>query len=83
MLTTVIQLGLVIGVSTFGSVYLTLAAQPGANASASAIADTLWLIVGALVACAIASTAMVRAQRASIVAIESGTDKDALAGEVA
>jgi len=83
VLTTVIQLGLVIGVSTFGSVYLTQAAQPGANASASAIAETLWLIVGALVACAVASTAMVRAQRASIVAIESGPDKEALASDVA
>ena len=62
VLTTVIQLGLVIGVATFGSVFLTEAALPGVHPTASAIALTLWLIVVALVACAIASIAMVRAQ---------------------
>jgi len=62
VLTTVIQLGLVIGVATFGSVFLTQAAVPGVHPTASAMAQTLWLIVAALVACAIASLVMVRAQ---------------------
>jgi hypothetical protein len=65
VLTTVIQLGLVLGVATFGSVFLTQAAVPGAHPTASAIAETLWLIVAALVACAIASLAMTMAQSAS------------------
>jgi predicted MFS family arabinose efflux permease len=68
VLTTVIQLGLVIGVATFGSVFLTLAAVPGVHPTADAIALTLWLIVAALVACAIASLAMVRAQPAQVAA---------------
>ncbi len=63
VLTTVIQLGLVIGVATFGSVYLTQAAVSAPNASASAIALTIGLIVIAVVGCAIAAVAMVRAQR--------------------
>jgi hypothetical protein len=58
----VIQLGLVIGVATFGSVFLTQAAVPGVHPTASAMALTLRLIVAALLACAIASVAMVRAQ---------------------
>jgi hypothetical protein len=62
VLTTVIQLGLVIGVATFGSVFLTQAAVPGVHPTASAMALTLRLIVAALLACAIASVAMVRAQ---------------------
>ena len=62
VLTTVIQLGLVIGVATFGSVFLTQAAVPGVHPTASAMALTLRLIVAALLACAVASVAMVRAQ---------------------
>jgi predicted MFS family arabinose efflux permease len=65
VLTTVIQLGLVIGVATFGSVFLTRAAVPGVHPTADAIALTLWLIVAALIGCAIASLAMVRAQPAT------------------
>src|SRR5439155_8316271 len=65
VLTTVIQLGLVVGVATFGSVFLTQAAAPGVHPTASAIALTLWLIVAAIVACAIASVAMIRAQAAN------------------
>ena len=45
VLTTVIQLGLVIGVATLGSVFLTLAAEPGAQSTERAIDITLWLIV--------------------------------------
>ncbi|MEA2632990.1 MAG: hypothetical protein QOE66_3209 [Chloroflexota bacterium] len=65
VLTTVIQLGLVMGVATFGSVFLTRAAVPGVHPTADAIALTLWLIVAALIACAVTSAAMVRAQSAT------------------
>jgi MFS family permease len=65
VLTTMIQLGLVIGVATFGSVFLTEAVIPGVHPTASAIALTLWLIVADLVACAVVSVVMVRAQPAT------------------
>lgn len=78
VLTTVIQLGLVIGVATFGSVFLTQAAVPATHATASAIALTIGLIVVALVACAIAAVAMVRSQRAKI---DAAAESDV--GEVA
>jgi predicted MFS family arabinose efflux permease len=65
VLTTIIQLGLVIGVATFGSIFLTAAVRPGVHPTASAIALTLWLIVADLVACAVAALAMIRAQRAT------------------
>jgi hypothetical protein len=84
VLTTVIQLGLVIGVATFGSVFLTLAAVPGVHPTADAIALTLWLIVAALVACAIASLAMVRAQPAYVAAsIDPQADSVRGAGDAA
>lgn len=67
VLTTVIQLGLVIGVATLGSVFLTLAAEPGAQSTERAIDITLWLIVIATVANAVAAMAMVRAQRSKAV----------------
>jgi EmrB/QacA subfamily drug resistance transporter len=69
VLTTVIQLGLVIGVSTFGSVFLTQAALPSAHPTADAITETLGLIVLALVGCAIASSVMVRQQRTGAVVV--------------
>jgi EmrB/QacA subfamily drug resistance transporter len=74
VLTTVIQLGLVLGVATFGSIYLTQAAVAAPNASASAIALTIGLIVIAVVCCAGAAVAMVRAQRSRrpIAAAEAG-----------
>jgi EmrB/QacA subfamily drug resistance transporter len=65
VLTTIIQLGLVIGVATFGSVFLTQAATPGVHPTATAISQTIALIVVATIGCAIAASAMVRAQRAS------------------
>jgi len=84
VLTTVIQLGLVIGVATFGSVFLTLAAVPGVHPTADAVALTLWSIVAALVACAIASLAMVRAQPANAVAgIDPQPDSVRGAGDAA
>jgi hypothetical protein len=45
---TIIQLGLVIGVATFGSMFLTEAVVPRPHPTASAIALTLWLIVADL-----------------------------------
>ncbi len=84
VLTTVIQLGLVFGVATFGSVFLTVAAEPGLHPTASAIALTLWLIVAALVACAVASIAMVRAQPASVLtAMEPEANEVEIAGDAA
>jgi EmrB/QacA subfamily drug resistance transporter len=84
VLTTVIQLGLVIGVATFGSVFLTQAALPGAHPTATAIAQTLWLIVAALIGCAIASSVMVRAQPAQArAAIHPETDEVEIAGDAA
>jgi MFS family permease len=82
VLTTVIQLGLVIGVATFGSVFLTEAVVPGAHPTASAIALTLWLIVADLLACAVASLVMVRAQSATaVVGVDAGTHEIEVAGD--
>jgi len=58
----------VLGVATFGSVFLNQAALPGAQPTVSAITVTLALVVVALVGCAVASVAMVRAQRSVAVA---------------
>jgi hypothetical protein len=56
-------------------VFLTQAVLPGAHASADAMALTLWLIVATLLACAVASTLMVRAQPAgSVAAAETMTE---------
>jgi len=79
VLTTTIQLGLVIGVATFGSVFLTRAAASGVHPTASAIALTLWLIVAALLACAVASSAMIRAQAAHLAI---GTEQPAVEGHI-
>jgi MFS family permease len=68
VITTVIQLGLVLGVATFGSVFLNQATLPGSQPTVGAITLTLGLIVAALVGCAVASSAMVRAQRSTAVA---------------
>jgi EmrB/QacA subfamily drug resistance transporter len=84
VLTTIIQLGLVIGVATFGSVFLTEAVVPGAHPTASAIALTIWLIVAALLACAIASLLLVRAKPATpVVAIDREGDEVEVAGDAA
>ena len=82
VLTTVIQLGLVIGVATFGSVFLTEAVVPGVHPTASAIALTLWFIVADLVACAVASLVMVRAQRATdVLGVDAETREIEVAGD--
>ena len=84
VLTTVIQLGLVIGVATFGSIFLTQAVVPGAHPTASAIALTLWLIVADLVACAVASLVMVRAEPATaVVGVDPETREVEAGGDAA
>ena len=84
VMTTVIQLGLVIGVATFGSIFLTEAVIPGVHPTASAIALTLWLIVADLVACAVASLVMVRARPATAVMGEDvAVSEVEVAGEAA
>src|SRR6266550_4663571 len=84
VLTTVIQLGLVIGVATFGSIFLTEAQLPGAHPTASAIALTLWLIVADLVACAVASLIMVRARPATDgLGVDGETREIEVAGDAA
>jgi EmrB/QacA subfamily drug resistance transporter len=46
LLTTTVQLGQVLGVAVFGSLFLTLAGHPGPHPSASALTETLiWLAV--------------------------------------
>ena len=69
LMTTTVQLGQVIAVATFGSLFLSLAGQPRPHASAHAVATTLgWLacllLVGALIAALLART-IVRARRVS------------------
>jgi EmrB/QacA subfamily drug resistance transporter len=76
VITTVIQLGLVLGVATFGSVFLNQAALPGTQPTVGAITLTLSLIVVALVGCAVASTAMVRAQRSPAAAFGDAVEDD-------
>jgi EmrB/QacA subfamily drug resistance transporter len=84
VMTTVIQLGLVIGVATFGSIFLTEAVIPGVHPTASAIALTLWLIVADLVACAVASLVMVRARpAAAVMGADDAVSEVEVAGEAA
>ena len=78
VLTTVIQLGLVLGVATFGSVFLTQAAVPGPHPTADAMSETLWLIVARCLACAVAATVMVRAQPAQAAIALAATDEVAV-----
>jgi MFS family permease len=63
VVTTTVQLGQVIGVATFGSLFLTLAGHPGPHPSASALTETLiWLAatlaVGILAAAALTRTVL-------------------------
>ena len=82
VLTTIIQLGLVIGVATFGSIFQTEAVVPGAHPTASAMALTLWLIVADLAACAVASLVMVRAQPArAVVGVDTETREVDIVGD--
>jgi len=65
LFTTTLQLGQAVGVATFGSVFLSLAARPGSHASAHALATTLYwlallLFVGVLAAIPLARTQRLR-----------------------
>ncbi len=66
LLTTIIQLGFVVGVATFGSVFLSIATpglRPGTLFTGSAITTTLELVTIAMAACAVACWPLVRAER--------------------
>jgi hypothetical protein len=55
LITTTMQLGQAVGVATFGSVFLTLAARPAPHASAQALSATLdWVAVALVLAVATA-----------------------------
>ncbi len=55
LLTTTLQLGQAVGVATFGSVFLSLAAHPGAGASGHAVAVTMYWVAAVLGVGAVAS----------------------------
>ena len=89
LLITVVQLGFVVGVATFGSVFLSIATparHAGMLVTGSAISTTLELVTAATAACAAAAWQLVRAERrlrrrtelAPIVALhrESSVDDD-------
>ncbi len=66
LLITIIQLGFVVGVATFGSVFLTIATpapQPGMLVTGSAISTTLELVTLVTAACAAAAWQLVRVER--------------------
>ena len=80
VITTSVQLGLVLGVATFGSVFLARAGQPGPHPTADAMTLTLGAIIIAILVCGAASVAMLRAQRTSSTtsgAPQDGRDADA------
>jgi EmrB/QacA subfamily drug resistance transporter len=74
LFTTTMQLGQVIGVAAFGSVFLTLARHAGPNASAHALSDTSYwlvpLVVIGLVAGTVQARTVLRAQRLKAAAAE-------------
>lgn len=55
LLTTVIQLGIVVGVASFGGIYLSLATAPGPRISAGALDTTLVLVALAMALSAVAA----------------------------
>ncbi|HEX4255955.1 MAG TPA: MFS transporter [Streptosporangiaceae bacterium] len=55
LLTTTLQLGQAVGVATFGSVFLSLAAHPSAGASGHAVAVTMYWVAAVLAVGAVAS----------------------------
>jgi len=82
VITTAVQLGLVLGVATFGSVFLARAGQPGPHPTADAMTLTLNLIIIAILGCGAASVAMLRAQRTPSTtsgALPDGRDADGAA----
>ena len=62
--------------ATFGTIFLTEAVLSGVHPTASAIALRLWLIVADLLACAVASLVMVRAQPATAVIGPEGETRE-------
>ena len=68
LLTTTLQLGQAVGVATFGSIFLTLAAHPVAHASGHALAVTMYWVAAVMAAAVVASvplTLTVRRARAT------------------
>ena len=61
LFTTTLQLGQAVGVATFGSVFLTLAARGGPHASAHALATTQYWLAALLALAAAASLPLTRA----------------------
>jgi MFS family permease len=55
LLTTALQLGQAVGVATFGSVFLSLAAQPAGSGSGHAVAVTMYWVAAVLAVGAVAS----------------------------
>ena len=60
LFTTTLQLGQAVGVATFGSVFLSLAARPGPHASAHALATTLYWLALLLAAGVLAAIPLAR-----------------------
>jgi hypothetical protein len=60
VVTTTVQLGQVIGVATFGSLFLTLAGHTGPHPSASALTDTLFGLAATLAIGVLAAVALTR-----------------------
>jgi EmrB/QacA subfamily drug resistance transporter len=60
LVTTTVQLGQVIGVATFGSLFLTLAGHPGPHPSASALTDTLFGLAATLALGVLAAAVLTR-----------------------
>jgi hypothetical protein len=60
LLTTTVQLGQVIGVATFGSLFLTLAGHAGPHPSASALTETLLWLAATLALGVLAAVALAR-----------------------
>ena len=63
LLTTTLQLGQAVGVATFGSLFLTLAAHPVLDASGHALAVTMYWVAGVLALGALASLPLTFAVR--------------------
>ena len=63
LLTTTLQLGQAVGVATFGSLFLTLAAHPVSGASGHAVAVTMYWVAGVLALGALASLPLTLAVR--------------------
>ena len=61
LLTSLMQLGSVIGIASYGSFFLTIAGHGGPHPTATAESDTLFLVAGGILGAAISVSAMLRA----------------------